>query len=447
MLDGLIVVAIPIVAGTVYFSGIWAYRRILSWSISRRIEGLSPRHDGFTRLCMTGEQDGFTLTISRPLLQITASPVGAAETQLLIDVNGNGLIPPNLELGSETEATRARGHDILTDDQLFDHVALVTGSVVSALALLDQTTRDEVLSFLSRGGVVSKGRVRLYSPGWKLKEYVPLALELAKRLRVSKRDLADRLAANARGDRTPEVRARNFVALQQHYTGTPIARELVEEARSGHDPYLRLEAAILDRSRDRLGEMAAKTLLPPRLRVRALEQLAKASWAEVAIPVLEQLLDDKEITVRIAAVVALGRYRHSPSVDKLISFTTFYDARMKAAAATALGRIGDPAAEQALLSLLTHQESEVFEAAIKGLALLGTVAAVEPLRQTLRRQRKKARKESIESCIRMIQGRALGAEQGQLSIAAPAEPGGGLSLAEEQADGRLSLSEVTPAEE
>jgi len=259
-------------------------------------------------------------------------------------------------------------------------------------------------------------------------------------LSLSTQDVPHRLASNAITDHDPAVRARNFVVLQQHYQGSAVAEQAAAAARSSEDAHLLLEVAIMDDDSSLLSRIATEEAFPAQVRVRAIEKLARASWARVAIPVLEQLLGTEDYQVCIAAVEALGKYRYQPALERFTELTHHVDVRMKLTAARALAKIADGASEPTFLDLLKHPDSEVFRTAVRALARIGTTSAVEPLRAAQHFASTPGEKVEVESCIRSIQSRATGAEQGQLSIAAPVSSAGGLSLSEETTEGGVSLA-------
>jgi hypothetical protein len=426
-----IAILLLLLVGALVFA-LWLYR--LSWlsSIRERTSGFAAAHWSLIHYCAAGQSNGFPVKVSQTLYEsITES--------LLVDVDARGHIPPDLELGSETAKTRTQGQDIVTEDQLFDHAALVFGSEVSTLAILDHGTRNAVLDLLARGGLVTRGQIRAYCSSQQLSRIIPELTELAGSLSLRKSEIPDRLVANIKNDCKPEVRARNFIALQQHFAGTEAAEQAAEIARTSTQPHLRIEAAIFDQDHVQLCEIASDREYPGLLRVRAVERLTRASWAEVAIPVLMQLLDDESPQVQKAAATGLGRFRHRPAVARLVEMATSIRADLVRDVAEALGRIGDPAAEATLVGLLKHSDEEVFEAAVKALGRAGAVSAVEPLLEVAESLTSSSERDLVEESIRRIQSRLAGAGRGQLSIAVPEEPDGRLSLAGETVDGGVSL--------
>jgi HEAT repeat protein len=227
-------------------------------------------------------------------------------------------------------------------------------------------------------------------------------------------------------------------APQTSRPGSEITNQTIDRALVSEHPELRLEAALLmgEQGRQVLREIALDSALHDSLRVRAVEQLTRASWAETTIPVLEQLLDCGVARVLRAAVVGLGRYRHQPAVARLMALAES-EVETVRLVAEALGRIGDQMAEPTLIDLLGHRDRQVVTAAARALGSAGTILAVVPLQELARRSRKIAG--VAEESVRRIQGRVTGAEKGQLSLAGCTEAEGGLSQAGDAAGGDVSL--------
>ena len=106
--------------------------------------------------------------------------------------------------------------------------------------------------------------------------------------------------------------------------------------------------------------------------------------------------------------------------------------------------------EQTLLRLLAREAAEVRAAAARALGQVGTVRAVEPLLAlTEGLLASPSVKQAAREAVASIQSRLGDAEAGRLSLAAPAEREGALSLSgDEPPGGELSLPEreSTPSE-
>jgi hypothetical protein len=378
--------------------------------------------------------DGFKLTIWK---------TGLRDEKIVLVIDGEGRIPPQLVLESARSRVPA---ELQTRDLHFDLMARVAGSEDTALAVLDHDTRAAVLRLLEGGGSVSGGLARL--PRSSLREAtasLPWLISIANRLCMRPGEVPVSLARNAFHDPFPEVRVGNFKALQQHYQGSEIAVQAIEQALESKHGELRFEAAVLvrDRGKDVLRQLALADDVELSLRVGAVEQLIRASWASTTVPLLVQLLDCDATELRRIAVTGLGRYRHQPAVARLMELADG-DTGTVREVAVALGRIGDQQAEPLLIDLLDHHDPEVVIVAAAALARAGTTAAVMPLLEHTGRSAPKSLAKVAKTAIARIQSRVTGAEQGQLSIAPDSQLEGGLSQAAEAGEGSISLVNEEP---
>jgi HEAT repeat protein len=356
---------------------------------------------------------------------------------ILVEIDGDGRIPPQLGLYAHTRKLPS----IETADEHFDQRARVSGSEPVALAALNNVTRAAVLKLLQDGGAVHESRVTFPCPTlYKATVFLPWLVELAEQLSLRKVEIPQALADNAFNDPVPKVRARSFVALQQHFPDSAIARQVLDQALASESSELRLEAALVMREegKELLSEMALAADISPTLRLRAVDRLTRASWAQTTIPVLEQLLSCEVTAVRRAAIFGLGRYRHRPAVARLLALDRS-DSATAGSIAEALGRIGDPAAEPTLVDLLSHDDIEVATAAASALGWVGTPAAVEPLQEIAGKRRHKDLRQAAGESIQRVQNRITGAEQGQLSLVQLNAAEGALSRAGDAAGGEVSL--------
>jgi len=361
-------------------------------------------------------------------------------------VEGPGQLPLDLELGAESPMTRGQAPDISTGDSAFDHQTRITGSEPIALAVLDRETRPLVTrDVVQRGAEVEGGSISIQDRRLGVVvDAIPRLVDLAKHLVVSEDDIPHRLARNVNRDPNRSVRLRNLRQLTGHYRGHDVTLEVCRRALDSSDPVLRLEAGI------GLGEEGVKTVSALArdergaidLRVRAVEHLCRASWAETSIPLLEELLEVAPLRVQRAVIVGLGRYRHRGAMAPMQALASAADSRTLELIAKAMGRIGDAHAEPTLVSMLSHSDKQVRTAATRALGRAGTTAAVEPLLELQRGVLPTDLKGAAGEAIDRIQSRVAGAEHGQLSMAAPPEPEGAVSLAEDSDEaGALSLSD------
>jgi HEAT repeat protein len=365
-----------------------------------------------------------------------------------VSIEGLAGIPQELSLHRLNPSAGSREPGILTGDTAFDLNVRVLGNEAKALALLDSDTRELVLRHIAHGwAAVDNGRLscrhrELRQAG----NAVPELLELARHLVIRCQDVPARLAANAHYDATEGVRFRSLLVLlsqfAEHEVTGEVCRKLLEltqqKLRNGMPcDRVELEAAraLADQGLETVCDMALHAT-GDKLRLRAIEHLTRASWAEQVLPVLEQLLDDPSIPVLNAAINAIGRFRHQPAVAKLLALLR-PRAPTTAVIVQALTRIADPRVEESLLPLLRSADLHVLTTTISALARLGSIRAVEPLLQLARTKRGLARR--VEEAIERIQSRLPDAEPGQLSIATTSEHEGALSPAD-SAQGAVSLA-------
>lgn len=174
-------------------------------------------------------------------------------------------------------------------------------------------------------------------------------------------------------DREPEVRAVAARALGR--TGeASAAPPLLERLAGQRDVPVRVVAsAVL-----RLGPDAHPALAAA---LRAASPLERATAAEIAglagalpctVDLLEGLVHDEAMEVRIRCARALGRLGPREAIDPLAAATGPVEPRaLRAVAARALGELGDPSAVPRLVTLLTVPEHHVAANAARALASLG----------------------------------------------------------------------------
>jgi hypothetical protein len=383
---------------------------------------------------IVGRRQGFSITIQP----------GARGYEVTIE--GLAKIPQELSL--ERRLSGEAG--ILTGDTAFDLTVRVLGAEAKALALLDHDTRKLVRRHVSYGGAtVDNGRLscgyRALQPAG---DAIPGLLELAGRLVIRHDEAPARLAANVLNDPLQDVRARSLqVLLDQFFEDeitVGVCHKILESHSDASQDRLRLQVAIslADTGLDTVCDMALHAATDE-LRVQAIEHLTRPSWAEQALPVMEQLIYDLSIPVINAAITAIGRFRHRPAVPRLLAMLRADRSPMTEASVKALTRIGDASVEGSLLPLLSSDDLGVLAATIEALAFLGSWQAVEPLLQLAKAPGRNVLRQQIRAAVERIQGRLKDAEKGQLSLAATQEHEGALSPPEGSAEGAVSLTSTS----
>jgi HEAT repeat protein len=374
------------------------------------------------------ERDGFQIRIGGSIMSRDA------RRPYEVQIDGRGRIPADLWLSAKPGLIRVMGPFTDTGDAFFDDQVRVAGSEVVALALLDRTARDMVFDAVARRGVeVAEGKVFLglqkLAPE-KAATAIERGLRLARRLQSPQDGLVAALARNAIRDPSPEVRLRNLELMQEHYSDDEITRSTCRQLAGAEPSQLSLEAGIF------LGEEGVETVcgiarnqeLPEDVRVRAVEHLAQVQDNEQVTILLERLLDEDSEPLRLAAIRSLGRLGYRPVLARLEAMTATADPQTAVALIEALAMVGGPDSERCLIRQLAARDTQVRVAAIRALAEIGTPQAVEPL-QELTGSIVPVLRRTSHLAIAAIQGRLIGADRGQVSLAALDDETGQLSIA------------------
>ena len=378
-------------------------------------------------------------------------------------------IPTSLRIAHRNPLHTSR---VPTGDEVFDSEIAVDGDDVMALALLDQHTRSQMRELIALGGEVGDSAVKITTSGLgqgalKLiregSRCLDLAVEFSCLLVIEGSEVPGRLARNAENDLLPAVRLQNLQALGRHFPFHPESspqhrmslRDTSVEVRfraaefllglPGVDPETANEAA-------RVLAALARTNLPEDFRARSIRRIADHngdadSIRAIAEPLIEEVLTERQGTMLVAAAIgslaALGLRNLIPRLEELAP-TAEYPVAI--AIAKALGILGGPNAQPLLLQLLGRSAPEILQEAAKALGEVGDSQAVEPLLELSRFSGKEPVSLTALEAARRIQGRLVGAEAGQLSLAATAELEGALSAYDLAAGpGDLSMAEAPPA--
>jgi len=109
------------------------------------------------------------------------------------------------------------------------------------------------------------------------------------------------------------------------------------------------------------------------------EKMAKRSSPSRSIESLIDRLNDRNASVRQAAVEALGETRDPSAVEHLIPVLSDANESIRLATVVALGKIGDSRAVEHLVSVLADSNESIRQAAVEALGQIGDLRAVEYL--------------------------------------------------------------------
>jgi HEAT repeat protein len=133
-----------------------------------------------------------------------------------------------------------------------------------------------------------------------------------------------------------------------------------------------LNPELIDKAKhELLGETTASD---PYLRCNALEALADVDPTEAPQPILDAL-NDPEISVRFAAIMAAGKIKLVDAHPKLQQMADDQDLRIQAAVRYALHRLGDTRRSHDLEKLATNGDAHVRGTVAQVLGLLGEPSA------------------------------------------------------------------------
>jgi hypothetical protein len=364
-------------------------------------------------------------------------------------------LPPWLEIRPRSAGLRRLGGErgLSLGDHAFDDAFEVRGLRIGVQALFDDQVRRAMIDvFAARPDAaaplvdIRDGKlVAQVNDGEPSTRVVGLTALLRSLLVVVDRfcllsPFEERLAASVRCDSHAPFRVRCLELLLEERPDHPATAAAVRAALADADASVRLAAAIAAREEGRA------VLLALAGDDASSDQVASTALASVGAVFdgaeLERILSaaveaGKEATVAVCLdALARAGAGHLPAIVHVLESEA---APRAAAAARALGATVAPAAAPALVLALAHADAAVRGAAATSLGRVGATAevvlalrqaeAAHPWDGTFLR----AAREAIAS----IQSRLVGAERGQLSVAAGA---GEVSLAEE-ARGRLSRNE------
>jgi hypothetical protein len=348
-------------------------------------------------------------------------------TRIMVD--GRGAIPRRLSLGRRENLVSkllnsvvwgaAGGRDVLTEDPAFDRSVRVQGGQVTALALLDAGTRHAIQAELasSRSLEVQNGVLTLERQGRDGPAAVRSAVGLAEQLTLREGEIPARLVLKVVHDPVPAA-CRALKLLQVRFPEHPATREAIQAALVSPLPELQLLAAryLGAQGLVHVREIVEAETVPADLRLEGLVHYVLVASVPEALTLIE----------RVGA-----------RLDR---------ADLPAETAERLNKVYDTAREPVLLRLLAQAPISVKLPAVRGLGRVGTRAVVESLLPYRDDEGGNGElRHAAREAIAQIQARLGNVEAGRLSVAVPSAGVGGLTVAEPDPAGGVSLAGESPS--
>jgi len=275
------------------------------------------------------------------------------ETRIAVERAG-GAVPIMLRRESRGLLERdASAREIEIGDKGFDDDFHVTGPHTYVRALLDGPTRRLLRTLLLEIDLeVDRGQLRGALPvttDWDQHERVlahmlSLLLDAARRLERP-RDVARRLADNARLDPLPEVRLQSLLTLVREYPERPATDEALLAACADTSDWIRVRAATALGARGRATLLEVATRDPPddAAAAQAITVLVEGLPPEHVREILGRALRTRqEATVR-ACLIALAHRGDDDAVVSIVRVMSLEKGALAVAAADALAATGSAA--------------------------------------------------------------------------------------------------------
>jgi hypothetical protein len=325
-------------------------------------------------------------------------------------------------------------------DLEFDRLHHFRGEQPELASYLSESRRRALAALARFEGSVQDGYLiiahkHVIFNGPRLHKSILEAVSVAKVLAVPREQTGPipGLVANASSDDLAQVRTQNLRFLYQYYGDSTAASTLTEQLLSDVEPELRLEAAC-----HRPGGSEAVLLEFLRgdhsleLCSRALRALGECQGSDVVACILGHLTSTSP-ELRLAAIYAAGKAKLQEAREPLMNRFRATEGEEREHLATALASIcvqGDSELEERLLDSLREPPICKPGPIIHALEKTGSIDAVEKLLKALAGAYGGTRhdRHAAKEAIMRIQGRAPGAQAGQLSVAELRDVDGALSL-------------------
>jgi len=331
-------------------------------------------------------------------------------------------------------------------DDAFDNVARLAGSPKLTLAILDQSTRTEVIraigtweaiicfdtdppSFFLRDFHRCSLEQPLPVPSPDLVQAIEGCCGLASSLRISPERVLPRLCDNARKDPSPWVRCRNLQVLIEHCRDAVELPDVIDAALRDEAPAVRAIASTFAGGKTAfqdLSNLLARAKGPDQLRADALDYLVQhfpfpevRALVEPAVtsscePLRNTALKaaatsgDVALVKLVCNLIKKGRIDHCERVVQWLASSRA------------------DCIEPALLDLATAEHPESALPAIEAIGEIGTERSIGPLLESLSSGPLRV---AARAAVAKIQARLKIVDAGRLSIAAQDSDAGAVSLA------------------
>jgi hypothetical protein len=360
-----------------------------------------------------------------------------AQGSVYITITGVEAPHAGVRLSRQPFANAPGSTELQLGDFGFDRRVYLEGTDVAVAAMLTTTARSSMRELMRRATVVvDGGHVELTYPGYptgpELIELIEMGRQLFVDLSLRGQTVAERLLDNAREDEVDAVRETNLRLLLEVFPETEAGQRGVELALGHRSARLRMlgAAALPEGAAEALGAMLRDKRMTDQERAEVLPLSTKLGSAFHPELKLALAATDEVLQARIVDHIAeLGAREFLPELRQQA-----VHARGEGCGAfcRAFVALDDREAEPLLLQLLAGSDLAGRVQAAHALAKLGTVRAVAPLLEISSALLTPIQlKSAARKAIGAIQARLGEADVGDVSLVAPANGEGELSLAEQ----------------
>lgn len=343
------------------------------------------------------------------------------------------------------------GRDFALGIPAFDARYRLRGAMVELFAFLDASTRKRLDEISTAGGEleVDWGELRVLVTGEALApdrtaQIGRLMDELVTGLGANQRSILERLKENVLHDPESAVRLSSMEILLEQAKHSPETRVAAEHAL--HDVFAPVRVAAAEALGDATAQSALEALLEGSAASEAVLARALRAWAFAAtrteITKMLELLLPKSRGQLLVAILECGvREGCTPPLASFAGRLLSLEPAYARTAAEHLAMLPNPHTERLLVELLGHDNPSVRVDAARALGTIGGIEAVGPLRASAEGCFWDGPAEkAVHAAIAAIQARIEGGGEGALSLLAPDDHRGAMSLRAGES-GQISCSD------